>query len=310
MNRFKIQKKNKKSPLLFYTIISLFIFSLFCLWFFLHPNSPWHSRYYYKVAFEEVGNLQAGDRVNVSGMYKGYVKDFELTDSCVWAEIAVLADVKIPRNSKFRIANAGLMGERVIEILLGNSKDYYAPNARIIGYFDIGSTTIGNLVLDILDETRHIADILTVAADTFFSEDKMKDYKRLGQKATQLGSRISRVVSNAENLAVASVDSLVMAKNKVTEIIDDINSDLDGIVKNSDELEKKFADLEKSLEIVKNSASSIAEKLESGNNTISLALDEKHNGELRFQMKRISETAEKLMERIKERGLDLNVDIW
>jgi len=310
MSPAKIHKKSKKTPLLFYTIVSLGILSLLGLWFFFHPNSPWHSRHIYKVAFEEVGNLRAGDLVNVSGMLKGYVKDFELTDSCVWTEIAVLADVKIPRGSKFRIANAGLMGERVIEILLGESKEYYSPGARITGYFDIGSTDIGNLVLDILDEANAITSILSKTADTLFSDERMDDYKRIGKKATQLGNRISRVVNTTEKSALSSMDSLIMAKNLVAEIIDGMSSDFDGMVKNADELEKNFAKLEKSLETVKNSVSLIAQKLESGHNTISLALDEKHNGELRIQMKKISEDAEKLMEKIKRRGLDLNVDIF
>lgn len=310
MNRLKAQKKTKKSPVLFYTIVVFGIFSLFSLWFFFHPNSPWHSRHVYKVAFEEVGNLQVGDQVNVSGMHKGYVKDFELTDSCVWVEIAVLSGVNIPKDSKFRIANAGLMGERVIEILLGNSKDYYLQGARIIGYFDIGSTSIGNLVLDILDEANAMASILSKTADTLFSDERMEDYKRIGKKATQLGSRISRVVNTAEKSALSSMDSLIMAKDMAAAIIDGMNSNFDGIVKNADDLEKNFAKLEKSLEAVKEKISIIAQRLESGNNTISLALDEKHNGELRMQMKKISEDAEKLMERIKQRGLDLNVDIF
>jgi len=310
MSPARIQKKSKKSPVLFYTIVFFGVLSLFGLWFFLHPNSPWHSRHIYKVSFEEIGNLQVGDQVNVSGMLKGYVKDFSLTDSCVWVDIAVLEGVSIPKDSKFRIANAGLMGERVIEILLGNSRDYHSPGARIKGYFDIGSTDIGNLVVDILDETNAIAGILAKTADTLFSDKRMEDYKRIGKKATQLGNRIFGIVNSAEKKALSSVDSLVMAKDQVAAIIEGMNSDFDGIVKNIDDFEKNFAKLEKSLEYLKKNISAIAEKLESGNNTISLALDEKHNGELRIQMKKLSEDAEKLMEKIKRRGLDLNVDIF
>ncbi|MCL2207206.1 MAG: MlaD family protein [Fibromonadales bacterium] len=309
MSHSKIKKKGKSS-LLFYTLVSFGVLSLFGLWFFLHPNSPWHSRHYYKVAFEEIGNLQVGNQVNVSGMRKGYVDSFELTDSCVWAELAILADVKLPKDSKFRIANAGLMGERVVEILLGNSSDYHAPGAQVKGYFDIGSTTIGNLVVDVLDEVNAISGILTEVADTLFSENKMKDYKRLENKAMQLGNRLSRIASKAEKSALSSIDSLILAKDKVTGVVDSLNSDWDGIVGNIDELEKNFAKLEKSLGDIKNSATSIAEKLESGNNTASLVLDEKYNAELKNQLKMLSADAEKLMEKIKKRGLDLNVDIW
>ncbi|MCL2282447.1 MAG: MlaD family protein [Fibromonadales bacterium] len=296
--------------LLFYTIVFLCALSLVGVWFFFHPNSPWHLRYHYKVAFEEIGDLKVGDIVKVNGLSKGYVKSFELTDSCVWADIAVLAEVKFPIDSRMRVANAGLMGERIIEITLGNSNRYYAAGDHIMGFFDMGSTNIGNLALDILDKAGGMVDILAEVADTLFSDDKIKEYKKLGQKATHLGNKASRLVNSAENSIIASVDSLVMAKDRVAGIIDDMEANFDSLVKNMDEMEAKFANLEKSLEDVKSRVSSIAEKLESGSNTISLALDEKHNGELRIQMKKIAEDAEKLMERIKSRGLDLNVDIF
>jgi phospholipid/cholesterol/gamma-HCH transport system substrate-binding protein len=304
------QKLHEDQPWRFYSIIFLSGLFIFALWFFLHPNSPWHSRNYYKVAFEEIGSLKIGNQVNVNGLAGGYVKNFELTDSCVWAEIAILSKIKIPDNSKVQIANVGLMGERVVEISLGNSKNYYADNARIIGSFDMGSTTIGKLVADVLDEANNIVDILSNAADSLFSEEKIKDYKRLERKATQFGNKTSRFVNSAEHSALASFDSLVIAKNKIVAIIDEIKPALDGMVNSTESIEKNFANLEKSLEEFKKSLISIEQKLESDGNTISLALNEKHDGNLRRQMKKISEDAENLMEKIKQRGLDLNVDIF
>ncbi len=300
----------KNRPWLFYAFIILGFISLFSLWFFLHPNSPWHSRIDYNVAFEEIGDLKKDDYVSVNGLTKGYVKKIELTDSCVWIGVAVLSEVKIPVDSKFNIINAGLMGERMINIELGKSKNYYTSGTHIAGFFDMGSTTIGNLVLDILNEASDMVDILTNAADTLFSEEKIKKYEKLGQKAKYIGNRTSRLVSTAETSIIASVDSLVMARDRAAEIIDSIKPNLDGAMENADNLQKKLINLKKSLEEIKNSVSSIAQKLESDNNTISLALNKKQNGDLRLQMKKISEDAERLMEKINKDGLDLNVDFF
>jgi len=304
------KKIRENRPWLFYSLVILCIIFLFSLWFFLHPNSPWHSRAYYKVAFEEIGNLKKGDLVSVNGLTRGYVKDFELTDSCVWTEIAVLSKVKIPMDSEFRIVNAGLMGERIIDIGLGESKNYYKSGMRVTGSFDMGSTTIGNLALDILNEAKDIADILVNVADTLFSEEKIKGYKKLGQKANSLGNRTSRLVNAAEKSVLASIDSLVIAKDKAAEIIDSIKPNLDGMVENADDLQKTLMNLKESLEDIKNIVSSIAQKLESDNNTISLALNKEQNGDLRLQMKKIAEDAEKLMKKINKDGLDLNVDFF
>ena len=308
--RRRIGKMSKDVPWLYYSIVFSLLLLLFSLWFFLHPNSPWHSRNHYIVAFEEIGNLKVGNAVNVNGLKKGYVEKFELTDSCVWTKVAVLSKVKIPMDSEFRLVNVGLMGERVVEITLGDSKKYYAKDSRIKGNFDAGSTTVGELAIDILKEASDIVDIVNDLADTLFSEQKVKDYKRLTEKGKKFGDRVSRVANSSERSAMASIDSLIEAKEKLSEILDKIKPNIDGAIGNANLLGENFANLEKSLEAVKNSIASIAEILENGDNTISLALDKNQKGDLRREMLKVFSDAESLMEKINRRGLDLNATIW
>jgi phospholipid/cholesterol/gamma-HCH transport system substrate-binding protein len=301
---------SKDIPWLYYSIVFSVLLSLFSSWFFLHPNSPWHSRNHYVIAFEEIGSLKIGNAVNVNGLPKGYVEKFELTDSCVWTKVAVLSKVKIPINSELRLVNVGLMGERVVEITLGDSKKYYANNSHIRGNFDAGSTTVGVLTVDILKEASDIADIVSDLADTLFSEQRMEDYKRLTKKGKKLGNKVSSFASSTERSARASIDSLIEAKEKVAEILDKIKPNLDEAFENADLIGESFANLEKSLEAVKNSIVSIAEILENGENTISLALDKNQKGDLRREILKVFNDAENLMEKIKRRGLDLNATIW
>jgi len=303
-------KKSKDVPWLYYSILFSLALLLFGSWFFFHPNSPWHSRNHYVVAFKEIGNLKIGDGVKVNGLPKGYVEKFELTDSCVWAKIAVLSKVKIPVNSEFRLINVGLMGERVVDITLGDSKKYYANNSSVRGNFDAGSTTVGELILDILKEARDIVNVMSDLSDTLFSEQRMEDYKRLTKKGKNLGNKTSRLVSSSERSVRASVDSLIEAKNKIADILDKIKPNIDGAVENVDLIGENFANLGKSLEALKKNMVYIAETLESGDNTIILALDKDKNGDLRREMLNVVSDAGSLMEKIKRRGLDLNVTIW
>ena len=308
--RRRIGKMSKDIPWLYYSIVLSVLMLLFSLWLFLHPNSPWHSRIHYSVAFKEIGSLKIGQAVKVNGLTKGYVENFELADSCVWAKIAVLAKVKIPTNSEFRLINVGLMGERVVEITLGDSKRYYPSDSRIVGNFDMGSTNVGELAVEILKEASDIVDIVSDLSDTLFSDQKMKDYKRLTEKGKKLGNKVSHFASSAERSVLASIDSLVEAKDKIAEILDEIKPNLDGAIENANLLGKNFANLEKSLEAIKNSVTSIAEILESGENTISLALDKNQKGDLRRELVKIFNDAESLMKIIKKQGLDLNATIW
>jgi len=308
--RRRIGKMSKNVPWLYYSLVLSVILLIFSLWFLLHPNSPWHSRNHYIIAFREIGNLKIGNAVNVNGLQKGYVEEFELTDAFVWTKVAVLSNVKIPMDSKWNLINVGLMGERVVDITLGESKKYFADGSRFLGYFNASSTTVGERTVQIVKEASDIVDIVSDLADTLFSEQKMKDYKRLTEKGKKLGSRVSRVASSTERSVLASIDSLVEAKDKVSAILDDIKPNLDKAIENADLLGENFANLEKSLEAVKNSVFSIAEILESGDNTISLALDKNRNGDLRHEMLKIFGDAESLMAKIKKQGLDLNATIW
>jgi len=308
--RRRIGQMSKNVPWLYYSLVLSVLLLIFSLWFFLHPNSPWHSRNHYNIAFREIGNLKIGNVVNVNGLPKGYVEEFELTDAFVWTKVAVFSKVKIPMDSKWNLVNAGLMGDRVVEITLGESKKYFADEARILGNFDASSTTVGERTTQILKEASDIVDIVSDLADTLFSEQKMKDYKRLTEKGKKLGNRVSRVANSTTHSLQASIDSLVEAKDKVSAILDNIKPNLDKASENVDLLGENFANLEKSLEAVKKSVASIADILENGDNTISLALDKNKKGELRNEIQKIYNDAESLMAKIKKRGLDLNVTIW
>jgi len=168
---------------------------------------------------------------------------------------------------------------------------------------------LASLALDILKDANDIVGVVSDLADTLFSEQRMEDYKRMIKKGKNLGNKTSHLVSSSERSARASIDSLVDAKNKITEILNNIKPDVDAI-ENADLLGENLAKLGKSLEAVKNSIASIAKIIENEENTVSLALDKDKNGALRREMLKVADDATSLMEKVKKSGFDLNVTIW
>jgi len=303
-------KPSGNTPWLFYSGVACALLSLFSLWFFLHPNSPWHSRNNYSVAFTEVGNLKVRNIVTVNGLEKGYVKGMDLTDSCVWVYITVLAKVKIPTDSKPRVTNVGLMGERAVDITLGDAKSYHANGARIIGFFDRGSTDIGVLTFDILKDLEEIINIFSGVADSLFSEKKMEEYKKIGTKGELLGNNLSRLASSAETSLDLLIDSLMMAKNNTANIIDGMKTNFDDISNNMDLIKNNFSKLENSLSDLKIGMEKVTSKLDNEDNSVSLILDKNDAGTLKQGIKTFSKDTETIMKKIHSRGLDLNVDIF
>src|SRR4030066_1918659 len=80
------------------------------------------SRYQVKVIFPNAGVLGPGDPVTVSGVDKGKVERIELYQGDVLVTFNLTDDVVLKEDAKFKLANVGLMGERVIDVQTGYSE--------------------------------------------------------------------------------------------------------------------------------------------------------------------------------------------
>src|SRR4030067_3524768 len=77
------------------------------------------SRYQVKVIFPNAGVLGPGDPVTVSGVDKGKVEKIELYQGDVLVTFNLTEDVVLKEDTRIRLANVGLMGERGIDIPTG-----------------------------------------------------------------------------------------------------------------------------------------------------------------------------------------------
>ena len=72
--------------------------------------------------FPMVGGIDPGDEVNVNGVEKGEVRRVALRDKDVVITMRISADVKIPEDSEVLLQTIGIMGERIVSIVLGESR--------------------------------------------------------------------------------------------------------------------------------------------------------------------------------------------
>ena len=80
------------------------------------------ARYRYSVIFPNVGALEKGDPITVSGVKKGEVEEIELYQGDVLVTFNLTEDVVLKGDAKFTVMNIGLMGERFIEVFTGHSE--------------------------------------------------------------------------------------------------------------------------------------------------------------------------------------------
>ena len=123
---FKI-KKNFVASLIFLIIVV----SCGLAAYYYHPSSPYHKRYTFVVKYETIGTLSPGNLVRVRGIVKGEIVNVKLSDDAVYVSARVLSDAQIPVNSEFRLVTAGLMGEREMSIITGNSSKMVADGDTV-----------------------------------------------------------------------------------------------------------------------------------------------------------------------------------
>ncbi len=305
MNRFTRLVKENLVPF----IIFLILLSSCCgAWFFLHPSSPYHERTRFVVSYDAVGTLSPGNRVEVRGISRGQILKVELTDDAVYVTAEVLATTKIPRNSEFRLINSGLMGEREMCILTGDSKDLVQDGDTLVGKYDEGMSGVGKKLVVIMNDAKEIKDSIRAVVDSIEKGESGKQMYRVTKKVKQV-VQLTKVnvrswKTDVDALLGECDRSLGNAKQALDVIADRGATkihEIDSLMERTQQLLKKVNEL-------KGQTEGIVKKLTEKDNTASLFLapDSDFNREL----DRLVQDVDALLQDIKKNGLDINIDIF
>lgn len=297
-----------KSNFVAFIIFLILVASCCSAWYFWHPSSPYHKRYTFVVAFDAIGTLSPGNRVQVRGITKGEIVSVELTEDAVYVTARVLADTKIPVNSDFRLITAGLMGEREMCVLTGDSEKLIAEGDTLRGHFDEGTAGISANLVSIVKGFVEIKNEIRTFSDSL----------RIGST----GAQVMRVGSKANKLIRGTQNDLIRFKRDVLKLLDACDVSIEKIkvainetgergVELSKEADALLADADKVLAEVrtlKETSKDVFEKFDRDDNTLALVLDE--NGEFIRDLDKIRADLQILLQGVKKNGLKLNVDIF
>lgn len=305
MNRFTRLVKENLVPF----IIFLILLSSCCgAWFFLHPSSPYHERTRFVVSYDAVGTLSPGNRVEVRGISRGRILKVELTDDAVYVTAEVLATTKIPRNSEFRLINSGLMGEREMCVLTGDSPDLVRDGDTLVGKYDEGMSGVGKKLVVIMGDMKEIKDSVRAVVDSIEKGESGKQLQRVTKKVKQVVQLTKVNVRSWKTDVDALLDECDRSLGNAKQALDVIADrgatkihEIDSLMDRTQQLLKKVIEL-------KGQTEGIVEKLTGKDNTASLFLapDSDFNREL----DRLVSDVDSLLQDIKKNGLDINIDIF
>ena len=156
-------------------------------------------RYRFRVMFDEVAGLVAGDKVAVAGLDAGEILSLSLAPlGKVVAEVEVDDDIKIPVDSRVSVASYSIIGAKVISIRPGGSDEYIEPGSVIQGQYEKG---LGDVVHEMGEALGDIKIVLK-SADEILTDQEGKDLVKGALANANAASR---------DLKLATADLRVMA---------------------------------------------------------------------------------------------------
>ena len=300
---FKI-KKNILASIVFLVIVVSCGVSLYVY----HPSSPYHKRYSFVVRFETIGTLSPGNLVRVRGIAKGEIISVKLADDAVYVTARVLADTKIPVNSEFRLVTAGLMGEREMSVLTGNSSKMIADGDTVNGLFDEGTSGITKNLSVIFKDLDEVKKTVVFFADSMTEGD--------------MGKRMDRVVNKAQKLVRVTKADVRKWKKSVDGLLDDFHGvaeNLEAALKQASERGQESADKAEEVishvrkvmdraQALKDSSEALVAKFDESEGTVKMFKDE--SSSLNRDFDTLAKDFNDMIAEVKKSGLKLNVDIF
>lgn len=293
----------------FAAFLVLLIATFVGIWLTVHPKSPLKPYKEIRILFEEVGTLRAESSFQVLGVEKGKVHSIELLDEGVLVVVHIDKNLQLAADTKFRVVNTGLLGQREIEVRPGNSNEPIDLTKTLKGTYDHGSTRL-----------VYVANSLFYSLDSLLETSLMVWDSTLGNP--QIHERISILHHNAKQ-SVRSLevnakswkDSLSLLEKDVKQIQSQFSNLTDSISSQSKTLDSDLTTIQDNLKKLQNRSENLFSSIE----TITKQLDSSAQGsasllifdqKLHSKTQKTLEELQKVLQDVRVKGLDMNADIF
>lgn len=206
----------------------------------------------YYVRYNNVSGLMDANPVLLNGMQIGQVKNIQFTKDYsgdVMVELILDKYFPIPKNSTARITNASLLGDKSVELILGNSKQMAQNNDTLRGEIQV---TLTEQVNAALAPMKARAEQILSNADSLITS--LNDaLGRRGKNSLKTSLKDLSGTFHNLNKATASLNSLVENNtHKINQIVTNLdtlsltlknnNQQIQQIIQNTNKVSQSLAD--------------------------------------------------------------------
>jgi phospholipid/cholesterol/gamma-HCH transport system substrate-binding protein len=300
---FKIKKNFLASLVLLIIVVSCGLAA-----YFFHPASPYFKRYTFVVKYETIGTLSPGNLVRVRGIAKGEIVSVELTDEAVYVRARVLADTKIPVNSEFRLVTAGLMGEREMSVITGNSDRLVTEGDTVRGLYDEGTSGISKNLSAIFKDIDDLKLALSFFTDSLMEGDTGKRMERVAKKAKKIVRITKSDVRQWKSLVDELLEGFQVAGDNAKNAFQQISDRGGESAAKADELFDRVRALMDRANALADSCNAVVTNFDESEGSVNLFRDE--SSRINREFDKLKKDFESMIEGVKKDGLKLNVDIF
>jgi phospholipid/cholesterol/gamma-HCH transport system substrate-binding protein len=250
--------------------LAALIFIIGLMWF--QGFKVGRSNYELHAVFPMVGGVDPGDEVNVNGVERGQVKRVSLRDRDVLVTMEIDNGTKVPVDSRIILQTVGIMGERIVTIVIGESDSILEPGSTMEGIYDPGMSealaSLGRVMEDmhaLSGEIKKVTEILTEG------ERLRKTLENLASAAEELSTLIARNAPEIDE----GVRSFKDSAGRVDGLLGRNTVRLDSMIVKLEEASRELPELFGRMSEVTETLGGIAKRVESDESTLGALIQDR-----------------------------------
>jgi phospholipid/cholesterol/gamma-HCH transport system substrate-binding protein len=260
-----------------------------------------------RVLYDDVGTLSVGDKVTVSGVYKGKVNRLELTGNGVLVELLLYRDVVLKQDARFVIKNMGVMGERFIAISPGTDSLLFNDSTIAHGHNDTGIPEVIGMMGDLISEMRNLVSSVkhSIASDSAL--------QKINQTLTNLekvSSSLSAYLKRNEMKLDKTADNFMAASKSLNELVNSNKGAVDSSLERFDRMSVNLENFVARLDTLSASAKRFTDAIDTQEGTLQLLLEDRR---LYDDLRRTTDNLDDLINDIRanpRKYINLKVEIF
>jgi phospholipid/cholesterol/gamma-HCH transport system substrate-binding protein len=231
-----------------------------------------HGNYQIRAVFPMVGGISPGDKVNLNGVEMGSVKRVQLRDRDVLLTMDISRRARIPEDSRIVLQTVGIMGERIITVLLGTSETFLEPGATMQGVYEPGITEALAFLGNIMDDLTQLTKDMQQLTGTLTQGNKLKG---IVENLAEISARLRALVERDAPDFETGMQSFRRSAETIDKLLARHEGNMDTLMTSFAEASKDFPELVKRMRAVTDELAEITNSLQKNDNTLGALMSDR-----------------------------------